>query len=58
MKGKIITILVSLLIITVFFTVNSIAGGDNNCNTNGEDDNYEENNFYNSNINNSNIRYC
>jgi len=44
MKGKIMTILVSLLVISLLFSVNSMAGGDNNCNTNGEDSNYEENN--------------
>ncbi len=44
MNGKIITILVSLLVLLVVFTGNSIAGGDNNCNTNGEDGNYDENN--------------
>ena len=37
MKGKIITILVSLLVILVLLTSNSIASGDNSSNTNGYD---------------------
>ena len=44
MKGKIIAILAGLIIITAIFAGSSMAGGDNNCNTNGEDGNYEDNN--------------
>ena len=32
------------MLISVLFAGNSMAGGDNNTNTNGEDGNYEENN--------------
>ena len=45
MKRKATIILVGLLLTSVVFAGLAIAGGgDNNCNTNGEDGNYEENN--------------
>ena len=44
MKRKTTIILAGLLLISILFAGNTMAGGDNNCNTNGEDGNYEENN--------------
>jgi len=44
MNKKILIIAVSIFFILVSFTGSSIAGGDQNTNTHGEDGNYEDNN--------------
>jgi hypothetical protein len=44
MRRKIIVLGIGLLVLLVAWTGSSMAGGDQNTNTNGEDGNYEENN--------------